>query len=84
MAELIALGTQVSFSASSPLEQKPLNNYLYVTKGGPLIAEDTSNRLNTYSYLVGIVSVGLSSCGINGYPGIYTVIMIYFIFKINC
>lgn len=54
-------------------------NNCYGDSGGPLIAEDSSNTLNTYSYLVGIVSVGPNKCGQNGYPGVYTVIMILYL-----
>lgn len=41
--------------------------------GGPLMAEDLSNRLNPYSYLVGVVSFGPRICGTPGFPGVYTV-----------
>lgn len=53
--------------------------------GGPLMAEDLSNRLNPYSYLVGVVSFGPRVCGTPGFPGVYTVnrlqlIIIKFVF----
>lgn len=52
--------------------------------GGPLMAEDLSNRLNPYSYLVGVVSFGPRICGTPGFPGVYTVnISIIFHFSIT-
>lgn len=40
--------------------------------GGPLMGSDSSSRV-PYKYLAGIVSFGLSECGTDGYPGVYTV-----------
>lgn len=37
------------------------------------MGEDTSNALNPYTFLAGIVSFGPSRCGIEGVPGVYTV-----------
>lgn len=53
--------------------------------GGPLMGEDTSNSLNPYSYLAGIVSFGPANCGTPNYPGVYTVnsIIISFIETIS-
>lgn len=41
--------------------------------GGPLMALDNSERLKSYYYLAGIVSFGPTPCGLNGWPGVYTV-----------
>lgn len=41
--------------------------------GGPLMGDDTSNPRRPFIYLAGIVSFGLSTCGLAGYPGVYTV-----------
>lgn len=40
------------------------------------MAEDSSNPLNPYSYLAGIVSFGPRNCGTAGFPGVYTVTII--------
>lgn len=40
--------------------------------GGPLMALDNSVRLNSYYYLVGIVSFGPSPCGMADWPGVYS------------
>lgn len=37
------------------------------------MGEDTSNPMNPYIYLAGVVSFGPSQCGTKGYPGVYTV-----------
>lgn len=41
------------------------------------MGEDTSNRERPFFYLAGIVSFGLSTCGLAGYPAIYTVRIIF-------
>ncbi|XP_017479451.1 PREDICTED: serine protease easter-like [Rhagoletis zephyria] len=40
--------------------------------GGPLIGLGTTSRGRTYYFLIGIVSFGPASCGLEGWPGVYT------------
>nr|XP_036223913.1 serine protease easter isoform X6 [Bactrocera oleae]XP_036223914.1 serine protease easter isoform X6 [Bactrocera oleae] len=40
--------------------------------GGPLIGLGTTGRGRTYYFLIGIVSFGPASCGLEGWPGVYT------------
>ncbi|XP_050331523.1 serine protease easter-like isoform X1 [Bactrocera neohumeralis] len=40
--------------------------------GGPLIGLGTTGRGRTYYFLIGIVSFGPTSCGLEGWPGVYT------------
>lgn len=40
--------------------------------GGPLIGLGTTSRGDTYYFLIGVVSFGPASCGIEGWPGVYT------------
>lgn len=40
--------------------------------GGPIMAEDTSNPLNTKWYAIGIVSFGYKVCGKENIPSVYT------------
>lgn len=45
--------------------------------GGPLMMYDKSNPSRPYWYIVGLVSFGTNSCGVAGWPGVYTRISNY-------
>lgn len=40
--------------------------------GGPLMAQHKDSQGNSYWYVVGVVSFGPKSCGLRGWPGVYT------------
>ncbi|XP_053946957.1 serine protease easter-like isoform X2 [Anastrepha ludens] len=40
--------------------------------GGPLIGLGTTSKGHTYFFLIGIVSFGPATCGMEGWPGVYT------------
>lgn len=45
--------------------------------GSGLLAIDDSDLSHVYWYLAGVVSFGVSSCGINGWPAVYTKVTEY-------
>lgn len=45
--------------------------------GSGLLAVDDSNLGQVYWYLAGVVSFGLSPCGVDGWPGVYTKVADY-------
>lgn len=49
------------------------NIFFFNFAGGSLVAEDTLNEPNPYTYLVGIYSFGFGVCANSGFPGVYTV-----------